>query len=65
MVKKVTEKEKFYRRAVKSVERMVAEGTGLTQARQLVAMKFGIGYANVVNLTLHLSPRAQEQASDN
>lgn len=64
MEKKVSEKEKFYQRAVKSVERLVAAGTGLTQARNIVAAKFGIGGNKIIEITMHLSPKAQNTAAE-
>lgn len=49
-----TEKEKMYEKAIKMVEGMLAEGVGLTKARQAVAVKTGICYPKMVRLTKHL-----------
>ena len=64
----MTEKEKMvaklYQRAVARVEKLVAEGKGLTAARNMVSAKFGIDYSLLVKKTMHLSPKAQNTAAE-
>lgn len=57
MAEKVTEKQKLENRAVEQVEKLVGKGVGLTSARNKVGEKFGFGYAKMVELTKHLSPK--------
>ena len=64
MTEKEKMQEKLYQRAVKAVERLVAGGATVTQARNIVAAKFGIGYPNLVDLTMHLSPKAQNTVAE-
>lgn len=61
MEKKVSEKEKMYQRATKMVEKLVADGLTLTNARNRACEKFGIGQRIIVKRTMHLSPRAKKE----
>ena len=49
-----TAREKMYEKCVKMVEKMMTEGLGLTNARQVVAVKTGVSYPVVVKITKHL-----------
>ena len=57
--------EKLQQRAVKMVEKLVADGEQLTFARNKVREKFGFGNKTIVDLTMHLSPRAGKERTCN
>ena len=65
MEKKVSEKEKMMerlnQRAIKMVEKLVEDGEQLTHARNKVREKFGFSNKTIVDLTMHLSPRAKKE----
>lgn len=61
MGKNVSEKEKLLTKAVKMVERLVADGETVSRARNFAALKFGFSYPTMQKHTMHLSPRANKQ----
>lgn len=56
---------KLNQRAVKMVEKLVADGMQLTHARNMARAKFGIGNKTIIDLTMHLSPRAGKEKTCN
>ena len=64
MEKKVSEKEKMMRKAIKMVEELVEKGETVSRARNFAALKFGFSYPTMQKHTMHLSPRVRKEQAE-